>query len=417
MRWLSFNVSLLFLVLVSENALTAEFVAPDLEFSAARNHLHEAFVAGFDGKRSIDRSLALLKQAERLIEQESLVEYARGLVLLRNFRKNEALRAFDHATDFNSMHGIRACQAALWMRASAGELRPAIDAFRRLGAAVAKHPAEYRTHAEVKWLGSFLAAVEQSRSETSELTAVQHAAEEVVSQLPADYKQAFDRGQDEVLDRLEQRQLRMQAASERKRLRADEEGERKARQLESQIDTVTTDLNDIKLDRTDAKASLDEKLDKLDRTEVRLKAELKSLAMQADRLVKQETALATQSIPPGTTRVRARQFVNAQANQRARVRASLAANVSRSTDILRELEELELQRQTAQQNYATRLRQIRQHRQILSASDKRLSILKRGNAQIEQRRSKSKTNTIPSFRSLLPFDIEAERKAILESIR
>ena len=438
------NPQITFSVLVCIGLLLTNAQTSAAKNEVAFGKLEEAFVAGMDGKRSVDRAEELFNQARSLGIDEQRVEYSRGLVLLKNLRKDEAIKAFEAASGGGDGAYLPAWRARIWARVITKSLPVALSDAESLAEILKRRNpnADGEEPQIAQWLGELLVAVEQTSKKDSELAAIQSTLDEIESTLAdTDLAQPFKDGRAEALDRLEKHITMAEEAAANRKKRDLQKNEATKKRLEGQLKTFARDIEDTDLEKQDARAWLDETLKRADKEITRVEREIALLDKQAKLLNQSVNSLMGQLawlqafIQNGGRRLNQQNsaltpgggFVVGVSPEQALLRTQFQlgqaqfewTRVTGEADALtRKAQAIEQSKYRAIQKFERATGQISKKKADLKKWNRRLAAQERKTTEMRKKLAdKAVRPKPPTFRALLRFDVAYERERVLASLR
>ncbi|QDT46494.1 Serine/threonine-protein kinase PrkC [Symmachiella dynata] len=321
--------------------IAPQFVVPDstppppLDFRVDSDHA--AYVGlvknileeglGQSGKSAVEAAEQYAVEARRLCDNDPRLDYALGLVNLKNFRPSEALKHFDAAKHRADYPYLPAEQAEIWYLLSRKEYEPGLDRLAQLVKTLSDSPAAWpdtatRTNT-AHWVGRVVAFLQGPGSGRKVDKALQRPGMDFRESLSAPYRPAYDAGQ--LMTQLTHQQLQTRVDEIRKNTQTAQLDKRNVKQeeLADRREELAGQRNDIKRDAKqwkewleDQTSQADEKLNELEKEYITLEEQDKSLRRSIQSL-QFEIQLYSQSGPDiGSGNARETNFGNGDVTRR-----------------------------------------------------------------------------------------------------
>ncbi|TWU12566.1 Serine/threonine-protein kinase PrkC [Symmachiella macrocystis] len=334
-----------------------------------KNLLEEGL--GQSGKSAVEAAEQYAVEARRLCNNDPRLDYALGLVNLKNFRPSEALEHFTAAKHRADYPYLPAEQAEIWYLLSRKEYEPGLDRLAQLVKTLSDSPAAWpdtatRTNT-AHWVGRVVAFLQGPGSGRKVDKALQRPGMDFRESLSASYRPAYDAGQ--LMTQLNHQQLQTRVDDIRKDTQTAQLDKRNEKQeeLADRREELAGQQNDIKRDAKqwkewleDQTSQADEKLNELEKEYITLEEQDKSLRRSIQSL-QYEIQLYRQSGPDiGSGNARETSFGNGDVTRRRlftlqdqmmRYHAQLHAVWRQASIVNRNAQTVMNERRTAERRY------------------------------------------------------------------
>ncbi len=430
------------------------------ESAALVNHFKRAFEEGFAiGPTRLQEAEKHLAQARRLAPRDPRVDYAHGLVLVRQSHVEQAIAPFKAAIE-NDKSYWPAWQAAIWAQLAANRYESGLKQLDEYAQAVEE--AETRNEVSeaqrdaARWIGQLIESL--ARSADSKKLHDLLAAHQVhlLDTFGTELSEAVEAGSESIRDR----EFELDQAADNARRTAEKSAEvrkeRKAAQLDKSLEGAAKKKEDNEKSKEDWKSWLDDELAKSDKDLGRLERDYTYLNQRVQSLSQsiilagQDMTYLNAQLSMFNPQLYAQSTQNTNAQNAQAMQNSLNAN-PQNLQAIQNMQSQLLQRQNQMVSYQTdynasvgRMSQIAQAG-ALATSQKAAAIVRyekatgdltRKNAGLDKWSGRLKNQkqklvvtkpaakggrnadnkTAPaSFRTILPLDVAHEKEHLLAS--
>jgi hypothetical protein len=245
--------------------------------------------------------------ARKAVGDDSRLDYAYGLILLKHLKHKDAVAQFQTATQRKGDPYWPVWQALVWGHFAAKDYTAGCDRMTEMArklAAIADEDDAPEVRRSIEWLGQMVAALGKVADSPKQKEAVAKVDKQLQELFAGDELVLYQSGKKETdavasdtVRELEQTQQKVQAKDEQDR-------KKKITQVESNLETSQEKRESLKKSAEDAKASLDEQLASFDKQLTRLEKDYDFLEKRGQSLLQSQVQLQAQltllSIPqPG----------------------------------------------------------------------------------------------------------------------
>lgn len=235
--------------------------------------------------------------ARKAVGDDTRLDYAYGLILLKHLKHKEAVAQFQTGTQRKGEPYWPVWQALVWGHFAAKDYDAGCDRMAELArklAAIADEDDAPEVRRSIEWLGQMMAAlgkISDSPKQKAAVTKVDKqmqelfAGDELVLYLSG--KKETDAVASDTVRELEQTQQKNEAKDEQDR-------KKKLTQVESNLETSQEKRESLKRTAEDAKASLEEQLDKFEKQLARLEKDYDFLEKRAQSILQSQLQLQGQ---------------------------------------------------------------------------------------------------------------------------
>ncbi|MBI5758086.1 MAG: hypothetical protein HZA46_06175 [Planctomycetales bacterium] len=235
--------------------------------------------------------------ARKAVGDDSRLDYAYGLILLKHLKHKEAVAQFQTATQRKGDTYWPAWQALVWGHFAAKDYPAGCDRMGEMArklAAIADEDDSPEVRRSIEWLGQMVAALGKVADSPKQKDAVAKIDRQLQEVFAGDELVLYESGKKETdavasdtVRELEQTQQKVQAKDEQDR-------KKKLTQVESNLETSQEKRESLKKTAEDAKATLDEQLASFDKQLARLEKDYDFLEKRGQSLLQSQLQLQQQ---------------------------------------------------------------------------------------------------------------------------
>ena len=407
------------------------------------SELVEPLQKGFDegfviGPKRLQEANKSFSQARRIAPSDPRVDYAQGLVAIKQSQLKPALAQFQAAVDLDANYWP-ARQALIWTQFVEKKYEPGfkqlVDFAKRVQAAAPAGKTTEAQHAATRWIGQVLAAASQAETTKRHSELIGGYVDDVFSAIGDELwgsleegreifnEREFVRGQTEGLSKL--------AAERSEKIRR----ERKTAQIDKNLDAAAKAKDDAEKSKEEWKTWIDRELTKSDQELERLEANFKDLEVRGKSLFQSITStgqeitameLTLSTLNPRTTppmvmqnaqqqySQRQSQLLNLQFEYNANLgRMSVVAQAGAQATALRDEKIAQYEKSTGE--LVKKNAALTKWSDRLSNQKQKMAIKKPGKGGADK--AADKKNGPPAFRQMVPFDLQHEKDLIIASLK
>ncbi len=386
------------------------------------------------GQQIVKKAKSHAAEARRLCADDPRLGYALGLVMLRNFRSQEALQQFQFAQSAGDYPYLPALQAEIWYLVSRKDYEPGLERLAKLAKLIGESPAGWpdppaRT-AAAHWIGRIAGYLDGPGASRKANELMQRPDMDWRALLGKDYHEAYDAGRQAtavaheklVADVEALRQTSQITQQDNLREKRDEVTDRR-QQVTGKRDQLQLSLQQWEDWLSDQQAQADESLSELETQYVNLEEQARSLQRSIQAL-DFEINVITQIINDRSSRTRLISRSDAQIeltiknDQMLRYQAQYNACERQAALINQRAQTLLVQRNEAGNRFERETGKMVRQDQKLKSWTKRLDRLEQRLHQQPVGRSvqfSAAMRNLKSLRSYVDIDWKAESQRILES--
>lgn len=235
--------------------------------------------------------------ARKAVGDDSRLDFAYGLILLKQLKHKEAVAKFQAATERKGDPYWPAWQALVWGHFAAKDYTAGCDRLTEMArklAAIADEDDSPEVRRSIEWLGQIVAALGMVADSTKQREAVAKVDKRLQETFIGDELALFESGKKEInavagdaTRDAEQLQEKLEAKDEQER-------KRKLGQVESNLETSQEKRESLKRSAEDWKAWLDEQMEAADKQLARLEKDYAFLDRRAQSLIQSQLAVQAQ---------------------------------------------------------------------------------------------------------------------------
>lgn len=251
---------------------------------------------GQSGKSAVEAAEQYATEARRLCDKDPRLDYALGLVYLKNFRTTEALKHFAAAKHRADYPYLPAEQAEIWYLLSRKEYEPGLDRLTQLVKTISDSPAVWpdtatRTNT-AHWVGRVIAFLQGPGSGRNVDTALKRPGMDFRASLSTPYRPAYDAGQLMTQSNHEQFVARVDEVRKNSQTALLEDKNDEHDEIANRREEITGQQNDIERDAKQWKEWLDDQTSQADELLNELEKEYITLEEQDASILRSMRALS-----------------------------------------------------------------------------------------------------------------------------